>query len=135
MIKNNRIFILVCITFFFLAGYGYYLFNKPIESLKSYQPDQILDANQFLSVFEEDESKANKLFLDKVIQVSGTIEKIENQSIYIKTDNPMSSIIFEMESGQDISLLKSGDTTTIKGLCTGYLMDVVLIRSILLNNQ
>ena len=92
--------------------------------------------SELLEAFEGDEYLANKKYLDKIIEVKGNISKIEDhKSIYIDTENPLSSIIFEMEEGQDITSLKVGDVITIKGLCTGYLMDVVMVRSILIDQS
>ena len=41
----------------------------------------------------------------------------------------MSGVICEMEDGQEISSLKTGEKITIKGKCTGFLSDVVLVQS------
>lgn len=112
------------------GSYGFYLFNKPVESLAQKTADHNVSAEALLADFENNETDANTKYLDKVVQVSGEVGKIENKSIYIKTGNPLSFIIFEMEEEQNISGISPGDQVTLKGLCTGYLMDVVIIRSV-----
>ncbi len=116
--------------------YAYYLFNKPVAGLAKARTDYEISAVDILEYFENDEEQANIKYLDKVLEVTGKVEKIEKKeniyNIYLLTDNMMSSVICELdEKVQTISIIE-GDQVTIKGLCTGYLMDVVLIRSIIL---
>ena len=49
-------------------------------------------------------------------------------SIYLDTSNDLSNIIFQLEK-LDTSI-EEGQEVTLKGICTGYLMDVVLVRSV-----
>ena len=38
---------------------------------------------------------------------------------------------FGRESNEEIKDLKKGDLVTVKGICSGYLMDVVMVRCVL----
>ncbi|MBK7223560.1 MAG: hypothetical protein IPH94_20335 [Saprospiraceae bacterium] len=86
-----------------LAGgaYGYYQYNRPVASLESANADVVLEAPALLKAFETNETTANTQYLDKVIEVSGQISRIEEdgekKSIYLSTGNEMSSVICEME--------------------------------------
>jgi len=116
------------------AIYGYYLYNKPVASVSNQTAALTLNAKELLAAFETDEEAANSAYLDKLILVKGKVSKIaegeKNHSIYLETSNMMSSIICELESGVNHNL-KPGDNTSIKGICSGYLMDVVLVRSVI----
>ncbi len=116
------------------ASLGYYLFNKPLESTESMKVDYKMLPSELLMAFESDETQANAKYLDKVIQVSGTVSKCETKdnkvTVYLDTDNPMSNIIFQLE--KSTTEIKEGETITLKGICTGYLMDVVLVRAVLI---
>jgi hypothetical protein len=115
------------------AGIGFYMFNKPLTSTQSMKTDYNLQSDALLTAFEENEDEANAKYLDKVIEMTGTIDKVEikdeKTSIYIATDNPLSSVIFQLE--QPSEGLSKGQVVTLKGICTGYLMDVVLVRAVI----
>ena len=113
---------------------GYFLWNKPHQDVASAKADVVFTADHLLNAFETDENAANAKYLDKIIKVNGMIKDIENNdageiSVILATDNEMSSVIcnFAPDFG-DTQKLKSGDEIVIKGLCSGYLMDVVLDR-------
>jgi hypothetical protein len=119
-----------------LAGmYGVFLYNKPVQSLRNVEPFVEIGSNELLEAFEADEAAANDKFLDKVLLVNGVIDKIEESegrvNIFLKTKNPLSSITCELEQTDLLDQYKSGDPISVKGLCSGYLMDVVLIKSVI----
>ena len=118
------------------AGIGFYMFNKPLTSTQSMKTDYKIQSNALLTDFEENEVEANAKYLDKVIEMTGEIDKVEikdeKTSVYLATDNPLSSIIFQLE--QPLEDLSEGQVVTLKGICTGYLMDVVLVRAVLIKN-
>lgn len=114
------------------GGIGFYMFNKPLESTMSMKPDYSFEPSVLLTAFTEDEVAANNKYLDKVIEVKGKVQKVEKAddklTIYLETENLMSSIIFQMEdAGVEC---EKGEEVVLKGICTGYLMDVVLVRGV-----
>ena len=115
--------------------YGYYLYNDPVKSIANQKASAQVNAQNLFTAFDEDESAANTKYLDKILEVEGIVEKIvkENNkiSIYLSTENMMSSIICELEDGQKYEG-REGDNIKIKGICTGYLMDVILVRAVII---
>ncbi len=90
-----------------------------------------IDAVTLFNAFSQNEKKANADYLDKVLQVRGEVTNITTNAdgltvILLKTDDMMFGINCTME--EKTSSIKTGDQVTLKGLCTGYLTDVVLIR-------
>jgi len=114
------------------AFVGYKMFNKPLENIRSIPADYTLTPAHLLNEFENDENTANALYLDKVIEVSGRVEKVSNEgdkmTLYIDAQNEISNVIFQL-ADLDPSI-KVNDELTLKGICTGYLMDVVLVRAV-----
>jgi hypothetical protein len=47
----------------------------------------------------------------------------------------MGGVICEFEAGALKDIPSQGDNIRVRGICTGMLMDVVLVRCILLNNE
>lgn len=108
-----------------------YTFRKADLSVASQNADIEINASDLLQKFTDNEESANKAFLDKVVAVSGVIDKITEDStsvsIYLKKPEDISGIMCGFnKSAIDKSSLKVGESICIKGICTGYLMDVVL---------
>ncbi len=114
---------------------AYYMYNKKSASIEDLKTDLSVDASALVSAFEEDENAANADYLEKVIEVSGTVDKSETadgiQSIYLQTVGGMGMVLCQME--EEIIPPANGEKIQIKGICTGYLMDVVLVKCKVVN--
>lgn len=111
----------------------YKLYNKPHRDPTKEKSIQI-KATELFQNFERNETDANDLYLDKVVEVSGKIIEIttnqENFPVMVlETDNPMFAVRCTMEK-TDASA-RVGDTVIIKGICTGYLSDVIIVKATL----
>ncbi len=119
------------------AGYGYYMFNKPVASTEGAKASFAVEAPALFSAFEQDEAVANEKYLNQVVEVSGTLGEIKtgdagNPQLVLKAgDDAMFGVICEMESGFDVSGLQTGRAVKVKGVVSGMLMDVVLVRCVL----
>ncbi|MBK9982930.1 MAG: hypothetical protein IPP15_11005 [Saprospiraceae bacterium] len=119
------------------ASYGYYMYNKPVESLENKDADVTISADQLIADYESDEKTANEKYLGKVVVVSGKIAEITNEEgkkkVNLETSNPISAVICEMEENKKTEKLKAGDMVKVKGMCSGYLSDVILVQSVVVN--
>ena len=111
----------------------FYIFNKPHRNIAGSKADFAIDAPALLQEFETDETAANKKYLDKIIAVKGRIASIEttpegNLNIALTTNSDMATVSCAMLPSEkdEAANIKAGDEITVKGLCTGMLMDVVL---------
>src|SRR5690606_13698453 len=94
--KKNRIYIfitiLIGIGLAIAAGGGFYLYNIAPESLKYKEADFIITALDLYAEYETDEAKADQQYLDKVLEVSGNVAEIlEN------TDSRLSLLLGEAD--------------------------------------
>ena len=108
-----------------------YTFRKSDPSVASKKADVEMDASSLLQAFETDEKAANALYLGKIILVSGTVESVTNNSleisVYLRESDAVAGIICSFDkSSTDIGSIGKGLTVRIKGVCTGYLLDVVM---------
>jgi len=113
-----------------------YAFRKADISVASKKADIEIKAADFLKNFTDNEETANKTYLDKVVLVSGIIDKITEDStsvsIYLKNPQDMAGVMCGFNKAAiDKSSLRVGDTVRIKGICTGFLMDVVLNKCVI----
>ena len=115
------------------AGIGYYMYNKPVASLEHKKADVEISALQLMHHYEADEKLSNDNYLGKLLQVNGKVADITLEEgkakIQLETESPISFVICELEEGTETGALKAGDEVTIKGLCTGYLSDVILTQA------
>lgn len=106
---------------------GLTLYNKPHRSVAQEEAIAITAAQLFHD-FETNEEASNRKYLDQVIEVTGIVSEINiNQEghpvILLQTDNPMFGIQCTL---QDQTEIQADEIVTLKGICTGYLSDVVL---------
>lgn len=125
-----------------LAGsalFGYYQWNKAPGSLAQSEPNHILEAQQLLSEFQGNPSRSNEIYINKIIEVSGTCINIESKGdtahyVYLGGQGN-GDILCQLESPKG-ALPKKGDAIQCKGICTGYddLTGGVLMNRCVLNN-
>ena len=101
-------------------------------------PEYFLAASLLYEEFETGEEAANTKYMDKVIQVTGTVAEIllNNEgdiNLVLREEEDFSGIHCSFGKGEQekLSSVKTGDEVTVKGFCTGMLMDVVLNRCVL----
>lgn len=108
-----------------------YMYNmKPADTAKT-RPDFVVTAIVIQKEFEDNETTASAKYVNKVVEVTGTIASVkqaENNSVSITlvTGSDLSSVICTFTTLTDPSKVKAGDIVTIRGECSGYLMDVLL---------
>ncbi len=129
--KSLVIGILIIIT----AGlcYCFYIWNKSARDVSKEQGIHITAAAIFDS-FTNNEQAANAAFLNKAIEVTGKVTDVKkNQAgetvVYLESSDPMFGVncTFKQAPGA----LTKGTVITFKGICTGYLSDVVINEGIL----
>ena len=142
MKRISKIIIVACIVVILAALFGLYRYNQPIAKTGHRPVDHETTSIALFTEFEADEMSSNEKYLDKVIKVSGTINEIQKED-----DGSMSIILdgggmlfgvscrFEKEQTSTVENLETGNEITIKGICTGMLSDVVLIRCVLENEN
>ena len=133
---KRLILFLSSITFIGLVV-GFYFYTKKPTDIRSEQADFTLTAKELIKEFDENETAASAKYIDKVLIVSGKIDDINLSSatVFLKGESPINSVtcsFYEDEKGK-LSMLKKDDDITIKGKCTGKLMDVVLNNCSLVN--
>lgn len=112
---------------------AYYLYNLEPTDMSRVKPDYILSSEALLKEFEENESDASKKYINKVVEVTGEISSIisgENNSLNVslKTGSNISSVICTFASKDDLEGYQPGQEISIRGECSGYLMDVLINR-------
>ena len=132
---KNIILIILAIGILIGLGYAYYGFNKTHSDMENLKPIATLKASELFDQFSQNESKANKKYVGKIVEVIGTVYSIEdgNQNdlnILLMEDGEMFGVSCNARKTEMNVDLKEGDSVRIKGECSGFLSDVVLIRCV-----
>lgn len=110
-------------------------FNLKVESVEKMRVQVEISAKELLGNYEEDELRSNENYLDKVILVEGEVVDVEisetKKSVFLETGNDLSRIICQLDDSVE-EVPSIGEIVKIKGICSGYLMDVVIIRAVVL---
>jgi len=110
-----------------------WVFRPASKTVQKEKPEFIFEASALVKEFETDEQTANTLYLDKIIEVSGTVDDItEDETVIIvtlKDPGSISGILCSFDKSTVASEnFEKGEKIDVKGICTGYLMDVVLTK-------
>ena len=99
-----------------------------------------VSASALVKAFQDDEEKANTSYLDKVIAVSGKLREMEtsedgNIQLFLDSGDPLSAISCQLDplsKHTGLDNLNVGSEVSLKGICTGMLMDVVIERCVVI---
>jgi hypothetical protein len=114
-----------------------YLYNKKSPDLAKVKPDYIVTSVDLQKSFEENEKLASAKYINKIIEVTGKIRSVNPPknniiSISLSTDNDLSSINCTFAESIDPEALNPGNTVTIRGECSGFLINVLLKNCIII---
>ena len=132
--KKKNIFLAILVLALAGLGYGYFQWNKPHKTAEGEKPAASLGASELLAAFETDEQMANATYLEKVIEVKGTVSEIAEEAgnvvIYLSTDSDMGYVSCTLIPGKKTTVA-AGENVVVRGICKGYLTDVILEQSTL----
>jgi hypothetical protein len=131
--KTSYKIVLAAISVIVLAGvlFGLYMYNLKPKDLQKVKPDFVLTATDLLNAFESDENAATAQYVNNVVEVNGTIQSVkpgENNALTISlnTGSAISSVICTLQGNSEPANIITGEQITIRGKCSGFLMDVLL---------
>ena len=139
--------IIIVIVIALLAGgwYAYKAYTGKVPSLTEVKADANVSAENLTQAFEKDSATANKQYLGKIVEVTGTVKSVEKESgTVVLGGSGMSSVRCSLDSAfvKTITALNEGAKTVIKGACTGYNADelglgsdVVLNRCVIVSDK
>lgn len=127
--KYWKILLAIAIVVLGIGGFVYYrtmnMAHRDVREEKGIG----ITAQAIADAYAADEKKADSLYLDKAIEVSGVVSSVsKNQQgktvVALQTNDPMAGVRCTLKEDAEV---KEGSTVKIKGKCSGYLMDVTII--------
>jgi len=117
------------------------LYNKPHPEVATTAPVFTMEVSQLVDDFLTDEAKANADYGGKIVQLEGTLKEIvPNDSTVILMLGDTTSMVgvsAYLRPGEEVqdADLKPGERITVKGICDGMLMDVIVGNAILIREE
>lgn len=130
----KRFFIISVVLVLFAGIFIWkWVFKEQDLSVGAQKADVTLSSDMLVKEFETNENSANAKYVNKIVDIKGTIEAIaENDkelTVTLKKAGDTGGVVCSFNKPvMDKSLFKVGSLISIKGICSGYLMDVVLNR-------
>lgn len=124
-----------------IIGVGLLYLSTP-EKVENKSTDMSIASEALYQAYEADEATSNQQYIDKIIQVKGRVaERLEDENgapvVILRPPNAMAGVLCTLveEERAAVQELQIGQQITIKGQCTGKLMDVVLNKCIIVNGM
>lgn len=136
MSLRKVIFFVIGILLACVIGYSIHKILRPHQNVSGTDASARISAAELYNQFINSEAEANKKWIGRVIEVKGVVSSIT------ETGNFASIQLNVNDGGINCSFLKTdldkkinkGDTVTIKGKCTGFLMDVNFVDCVLVSS-
>ncbi len=138
---KRKTFVLIAAVLAIAVGlYVWQNFLKTAPAMRKLEAEYRVNSNEFYAEFEENEDAANEKYVNRIVEIIGELESIEMNEgskpvINLKTEG-FGMIKFTMESNLssgELNELELNSTLLIRGECIGYLLDVLIERSIILD--
>jgi putative nucleic acid binding protein len=133
--KKKYIWLTLIVIVLVGAAYGIREYTRGNEDLSGATADVSTTATDLVTDFSHDEKAANARYLNKVLRVTGRVKDIKKDSlgsysIELESGSELSvvSCLLDKRHNDDATKIERGDNIAITGICTGVLMDVVLVR-------
>lgn len=129
------------ISYLFLAlvlGVVVYQFFR--TNSKFVSENQRTSAAQLVNSFIANEAMANSIYKSKLIEIEGIVKKVSflngRATVFLSANN-ISSVLCDMEASQlkAVQKLQKDQKVKLKGLCKGFLNDVIVLNCTLINSQ
>jgi len=122
-----------------VALVAYIVFLKmPGASASSKEVVAEISASALYEAFNNDENKANNLYLGKAVVITGTIDdKYEDETgapvllLGPSGQDPVALVTLEPNQKSKLTHYDIGADIKVKGLCSGMLMEVALTKGII----
>jgi hypothetical protein len=114
-----------------------YQYKLPHTNVAGEKPAVKIEAAELYRQYQQDEDGSNKKYLNKIIEIKGTVKEVQkndtSMNLLIGDKNAPGGIScsFLFEPGKNFIIPQPGAASVIKGKCSGFLMDVILVDCVI----
>jgi len=136
--KNKKYLFLIPV--FILLSVFSYIYNKSTEiDITKTSTEIFINSEEIVELFVGKENKALSLFKNKVVEVTGKVKSVNftnnKPNIILYSNYNNHNVICEMQIANTTKINKelTSKTITLKGICKGFLEDVIILNCTVLN--
>ncbi len=123
-VKTSAYVILILLIAGTIAAY--FMWHKPKRDVADEKGIEI-SAAQLVKDYQGNEDSANLKYLNKAIQVTGSVTEVKNNqegkpTVMLASDDAFAGVFCTLKENSEG--LPKGSTVTLKGICSGMLSDV-----------
>lgn len=139
MDKGKILLVLLLLVLFCLGAY--FVKHQGVMFSKNTSITNRTSSDSLISFFLHNEKEANTRFTNKAIVVTGKIKEINylnnRYTIILYTPYKDHHILCDVDPDQNELLrnLEKGEIISIKGVCKGFLKDIILLHCTLVTNN
>lgn len=118
----KRIIVWVLLLVLIAAGFAFWQYQRKPANLVSATPDQALTAAALTRYFEQDAAAADRAMKEKVLQVSGRVQRVSAVGAIVLQGSGASEVVVgvdERHLGQ-LQSLQPGSRVVVQGLYSGF---------------
>lgn len=133
MIKLKTVLLIFIPVMIACLVVGYFVWNKPKQNIEKAKAVEVKATDLYLA-FIENEQAATVKYNGKILLVTGNVSTVSKNLqgktiVQLQTSDFLFGVNCTLEKEVDIEV---GTKITIKGVCSGFTSDVILIRCYLL---
>ena len=113
----------------------FFIFYKPTHFKRDVADEKgiITTSKELVKEFQNNEAASNAKYLNKAVEITGEVLEVKkdqtgNTTLLLKSDDALSNVFVTLK-GSD-QKIEVGSSITVKGICTGFLSDVVIIDAV-----
>lgn len=105
-----------------VAGIAAWKYFERTDDLVTREPAASITASELIAAFDSDTARARQQYVNKILEITGTVTKIDSSAIEMGKEGSLSVVVVGMDERhlEDLQELTIGRTATIQGECTGY---------------
>lgn len=120
----KRRIIFTVVALFLVAGLiGAYFYFKQTPDVVQDSPDVSVHAKELVAAFDKDTAAARLQYVDKIVEVTGTVKTIDTTGTVVLGDEETPSDVsigLDRRHMKDYEKLKVGTVAVLQGICSGY---------------
>ena len=119
---KRTIVILILVIVALGAWYAYKLYQEKTPDIVNKTPDVSITAAALLQAFDKDTAAARKQYVDKIIEVTGNVKRIDTTgSVVLGEAGSASEVTVGLDRRhlKDYEKLTVGSIAVLQGICTG----------------
>lgn len=134
--RKKVLFLAAGIVLICIAAWAYYAYQKPHTDARDIAPSANIGAAELFNAYLSNEAEADKNYTGKVISIKGTVNAVQKDSTTISIllsagEKAPGGINCSFYNAQSLKVPEVNSLITIKGRCTGFLLDVNVVDCVI----